>query len=293
MRHNRGRLICLSRVQDGKKWLLAALTAVILLVFGAACDGTQNYEETTGPLFTGNYAEPPPEGDGHLKVITWNIKFAEAVDTAVAELKTVSELQDADVLLLQEMDETAVDEIAKTLKYNYVYYPASVHSQTDKNFGNAILARGPLSAPQKILLPHENPTNEQTRIAVKATAVINQQTIDLVSVHTETVWLSPEKRNEQIDAIVAEINPEAAIVIVGGDFNTTREAEVTAVSDRFAEIDMERASAGTEPTVTKFGLDFTADHIFARGVSLIENGVWQQTEASDHYPVWVELAWDE
>lgn len=289
MKHTSGFFICLPCVEVSKKWLLFAFTAVNLLFLCVACDSIQNYEETTGPLFSGNYAESPLES-GNLKVITWNIKFAEEVNTAVAELQEVRELQDADFLLLQEMDETAVDEIAKTLKYNYVYYPASVHNQNDKNFGNAILAKWPLSDPQKILLPHENPTNEQTRIAVKATAVINEQAIDIYSVHTETVWLSPEKRDEQIDAVVAEIDPEAEIVIVGGDFNTTREAEVTAVADRFAGIEMERFSAGADPTVTKFGLDFTADHVFARGVSLIENGVWQQTEASDHFPVWVELA---
>lgn len=266
------------------------LLCISLGVFLFGCDGIQNYEDADGPLFSGNYAQAEPAFDGEIKVITWNIKFAEEVEQAITELQTEPALQGADILLLQEMDETAVADISESLGYNYVYYPASLHNQNDKNFGNAILSVWPLSNPQKIILPHENPTNEQTRIAVKATAVINGQEVQLYSVHTETIWLREEKRNEQIDALVAEIDPDAEIVIVGGDFNTARAREVTAVADRFAEVEMDRVSEGAVPTVIKAGLEFTADHIFARGAALIDNGVWQETEASDHFPVWVNLA---
>jgi endonuclease/exonuclease/phosphatase family metal-dependent hydrolase len=268
---------------------LIGLTAVFLYLL-VACAGIENYEESDGPLFDGEYAETPVVDDGVIKLISWNIKFGEEVETAIAELQETAELQNADFILLQEMDETAVADIAQALNYNYIYYPASVHNQHDKNFGNAILSQWPLSDPQKILLPHENPKNEQTRNAVKATAVIGEHEIDVISVHTETAWLSAEKRNEQIDALVAAIDPEAEMVIVGGDFNTIRQAEVTAVADRFAEVGMTQLSAGAEPTVMKLGLKFSPDHVFARGLSLIENGVWQETEASDHFPVWLEMS---
>jgi len=267
-------------------------TAVVFLLFLFSRDELQNYEAVDGPLFIANYVETPPAFTGEIKVISWNIKFAEKMDQAISELQSITALQAADVLLLQEMDETAVDDIAQTLGYNHVYFPASVHNQTGRNFGNAILSVWPLTNPKKILLPHENPTNQQTRNAVQATAVIAGQDVQLVSVHTETIWLSDEKRKEQVDALVAAIEPDAEIVIVGGDFNTVSEGEVTAVADRFTEIGMDHVSAGAEPTVIKAGLAITADHVFARGVTLIENGVWLETEASDHFPVWVHLTLD-
>ncbi|MCP4362999.1 MAG: hypothetical protein GY796_33760 [Chloroflexi bacterium] len=253
------------------------------------CQGAENYNDLSGPLFVGNYAPEQIEDNGCIKIITWNIKFAENVTQALAELESVPELQEVDFLLLQEMDETAVETMAQTLAYNHVYFPASLHPQNGKNFGNAILSKWPLSNPQKLLLPHENPTNAQTRIATKATAAMGGREILLYSVHTETVWLGEEKRLQQVDVIVNDIADENTWVIVGGDFNTVQEDEVTAVTERFATIDLRRVSVGAEPTVKRFGLEFSADHIFARDGTLSDNGVWSDTEASDHYPVWVVL----
>lgn len=268
---------------------------VWLVLLLAGCQAAENYSSPDSPLFVGSYATPLANdeiaSDDVLHVVTWNVKFAAEVDQAIVELQEVAGLQEADILLLQEMDETAVEQIAQTLGYNYVYFPASVHPQNDKNFGNAILAKWPISDPAKLLLPYENPTNQQIRIATRAVVTIGEREVLVYSVHTETIWLDEAKRLEQVAAIVNDIDEGVDWVIVGGDFNTTSGAEVTAVADQFAEIELERMSAGAEPTVEKAGLDFTADHIFARGFTLQDNGVWAETAASDHFPVWVELTW--
>lgn len=267
---------------------------LVLLLVG--CQAAENYPSPDSPLFTGSYATPPANtelaSDAELRVITWNIQFAEKIDQAIAEFQEVAGLQDADILLLQEMDETAVEQIAQTLGYNYVYFPASVHPQNDKNFGNAILAKWPISDPAKLLLPYENPTNQQMRIATRAVVTIGEREVLVYSVHTETIWLDEGKRLEQVETIVNDIDDGVDWVIVGGDFNTTSEAEVTAVTDLFADIELERVSTDAEPTVEKAGLGFTADHIFARGFIVQDNGVWVETAASDHFPVWVELVWE-
>ncbi len=253
----------------------------------AACQPVQNYSDPTGPLFTGNYAATPPDFNGQIKVVSWNIQIDREIEPAIADLQEAVELKDADFLLFQEMDETRTDTIAAALGYNYVYYPISVHPETGRNFGNAILSKWPLSRPEKILLPYESPTNKQIRAAVTAVAGVAGREITLYSIHNETAVLSSDKRLQQTDAIVEQIDEGTAVVIAGGDFNTISQIGVAALEERFAKAGMERADTGV--TVIRAGQGFAADHIFTRGGKVTDSGVWTDTEASDHFPVWVEM----
>jgi len=269
---------------------IVRLVSVISILWAlTACRTMTNFTEPEGPLFTGVYADTPSEVPDEIKVITWNIKFSEKIDTAIAELREAVELQNADIILLQEMDETGVDAIARALQYNYAYFPASVHSHHNRNFGNAILSKWSLSDPVKLQLPHENPKNKQRRIATRAVAAMGDTQIPVYSVHTETGWLSEPKRIEQLDTLTADIGENSPLVIIGGDFNTLTGNSVKGVTERFEQANLERVSAGAEPTFSSTGLNFTSDHIFTKGMTAIKNGVWSDTQASDHFPVWVTL----
>ena len=263
------------------------VTLVVLPLFLTACRATQNYDDPAGPLFTGNYAETPPDFEGKIKLVSWNIPIADDLAPAIRELQQVERLQNADFLLLQEMDEARADEIARTLGYNYVYYPVSVNLKTGRNFGNAILSRWPLSRPEKILLPYESPTNRQIRAVITAVADVAGRQIALYSVHNETAVLSSSKRLQQTDTIVTQIGEGADIVIAGGDFNAISQVGVAALEERFATVGMERVPTGA--TVIRLGQGFPADHIFLRGGEIVAGGAWAGTEASDHFPVWVEM----
>ncbi len=269
--------------------LLFFIALLIPLLLIACQPPIQNYEEENSPYFAGNYAPVEYPFTGDLKIVSWNIKFGTEVEQAIKELQEVEALQDADILLLQEMDEDGVEKIAQTLAYDYIYFPASIHRKNGNNFGNAILSKWELSEPEKIILPHKNPKNGQVRMATKAMTTIGDLQIPLYSIHTETAWLSNEKRNEQVDTIIADIG-DAQFVFVGGDFNSITPAGVAILDEKFAKIGMIRVSAGAEPTVEIAGANFSADHIFARNAILIENGAWSETKASDHYPVWVTVS---
>jgi endonuclease/exonuclease/phosphatase family metal-dependent hydrolase len=224
-----------------------------------------------------------------IKVISWNVKFSEAIDTGISELTTVPELQDADIILLQEMDELGAEAIARALSLNYVYYPASIHSHHERNFGNAILSKWPISEPAKIILPFENPKNGQIRTATRAIVTVGDRNILAYSVHTETVWLSPDKRLAQFETLATDIEAQSDHVIVGGDFNTATQTSLERLDTLFARADLVRASAGAGYTVEKGGWPFAIDHIYAGGLTPVETGVWRNTQASDHYPVWATL----
>ena len=273
--------------------IFLAITLVIVagVFLGREVRTMANFAEPEGPRFAGEFAPEPPVFDGTLKVITWNIRFAENVERAVSEFQSIPDLQDADILLLQEMDEQGVDKIARELGYNYVYYPASIHSHHNRNFGNAILAKWPITADKKLLLPHKNPSNEQRRNAVRGTVTIDGRDVLVYAVHTETYWLSQSRRNEQAEAIADDIlaEPEADWVIVGGDFNSVTDPDVGELDAIFAQAGLERVSAGAGPSVVVAGVGIEADHLFARGFRTKDNGVYPDTAASDHFPVWAVL----
>jgi endonuclease/exonuclease/phosphatase family metal-dependent hydrolase len=262
----------------------------LLVLAGLKDRFIENFTQPSEPFFEGNYAGAPPAFTGQLKVITWNISYAEKIETAIAELSTVAELQAADIILLQEMDEAGAETIAQTLKYNYVYYPASIHSHHNRNFGNAILSKWPLSDPVKLLLPYEN-LIKQRRIAVRATVTLGQTEVLVYSIHTETIWLAKDKRMAQVETITKDISQQPeAYVLAGGDFNTTTQASIREIEELFAQVGMARVSAEAGPSVVIARAPFWADHIFARNMLPLAAGVWPATQASDHSPVWVEIS---
>ncbi len=250
---------------------------------------TKNYEEPDSPKFEGRYAPELPTDPDSLTVVTYNIKGGEEVAKAVENFQTLEQLQSADIIMLQEMDETGVEQLAKELGYNYVYYPASV-SREGRNTGNAILSRWPMSDTRKVILPNRHPANGQMRIAVRATIHAGASDVELYSTHTETFTTPPSYREAQINAIVEEIGAGDSLTIVGGDFNTASEGSMQSMADQFAAVGMERMAADTGSTISKLGIKLPPfDHILARGFSEITSGTVGEADASDHFPVWVQL----
>ena len=248
-----------------------------------------NYDDPLEPRFADSFSNERPAFDGTIKVVSYNIGFGENVDRAIQELTEFDELRRADIILLQEMDEAGTQSIAEALQYNFVYYPASVHSHHQKNFGNAILSRWPISDSEKILLPYVNPRNRQRRIAAKAVINVEEFKVLTYSVHIETFWLGRRKRDGQIALLMNSIDGSYHHVVVGGDFNTLTPKSIRELEKKFDRIGMERASKSTGCTVTYPFFGFTLDHVFTKGMSVSGSGISGEAEASDHVPIWVEL----
>ncbi len=266
------------------------LTLVLLALFLTSCRPISNYDES-GPLFSGEYAPEAVSFDGILKVVSWNIKFSEKIPEALDGITAFAELQDADIILLQEMDEDGVDTLARSLGYNYIYFPASIHTHHDRNFGNAILARWPIRNAEKLILPHQNPKNQQTRIAAKASIWVEDREVSTYSVHTETFWLSPNQRLDQVQTIIDDIDPDV-YAIVGGDFNTLTPMSVVAVAGRFEQAGFEWATQAAGNTITSDLLPLTTDFIFTKNMTVLESGSVDGIDASDHRPVWTNLSFE-
>src|SRR4029077_2923847 len=121
-----------------------------------------------GPRFAGSVASTEVPHADSLHVVTFNVRYSEAVDKVIALLQTSPELRDADVLFLQEMNEESAEQMAAALHMNYVYYPAQLHPVPAKNFGNPILSRWPIVDDKKLILPSHSMTRGAQRIAVAA-----------------------------------------------------------------------------------------------------------------------------
>jgi len=275
-------------------WPVPKITIPILIVLLSivSCTVTKNYRNPEKPEFSGNFATETPDFDGSIKVVTFNIKLSEEIHEAIDDLGGTPELLDADIILLQEMAEDGVAEIAQKLKYNFVYYPASIHYKHGKNYGNAILSKWPIKDYRKIILPYEHPMNKQIRIAALATIVVEEFEILTYSVHTEMFWLGGKKKLDQVDSILRSVADHFEFVVVGGDFNTNTGNGIRETEKLFKPAGFLRASkdVGATSKGDPLGLiDFELDHIFVKGFTLITSGKFEDVQSSDHYPVWVTL----
>jgi endonuclease/exonuclease/phosphatase family metal-dependent hydrolase len=260
---------------------LAALTVL------AACAPTVNLLNPTSPTFEGEYAlataTPVHSDTTRLKVVSFNIKLADRIGPAIEVLQD-SALHDADVLSLQEMDDTGVEQIARALKLNYIYYPGAIHPTRERYFGPAILTRWPITETRKLILPHEAWGRRQRRDVTAATIMVRGSCLRVYAVHLETqLKATSRQREDQVDVVLADAATTTCPVVIAGDFN----------SKGIGKYLEQKGFAWPTENVGKTIAVFSWDHIFARGLALPDSSaagkVQQVHGASDHRPVWATL----
>jgi len=258
-----------------------------------AWPATRNYADPAGPLYVGETDTAWPLAGDDLIVVSYNLRYAEALDAAVAAFAAREPLPAADIILLQEMDAPGVAALAEAWAMHYVYFPASVAEDGD-DFGNAILSRWPLAEPMKLILPGLHPITGQQRTATRATVRMSGREVLVYSTHIETATAPPSLRQVQMAAVLADVPPGAERVIIGGDFNTITGRGVAELAEAYGVAGMIHTTGDLGPTVTRFGLrPSAADHIFVRGFDVQDAGVLDDVTASDHFPVWARLSMKE
>lgn len=224
-----------------------------------------------------------------LRVVTFNIAHARAIDRALEVLREATPLRGADVLALQEMDAPSVERIARELRLNSLFTPGGVHPRTGRDFGCAILSPWPLVEPRKVVLPHAARVTRLRRAAVGATLLRGRQRVRVYSVHLgPPLAVSRGSRSDQLQAILADASGSPDPVVLAGDFNSHGIGqEVVAAGYAWVTRDV-----GVTTRFLFFGFSF--DHVFARGLEpaadAVAFGVIEDARgASDHRPVWAVL----
>jgi endonuclease/exonuclease/phosphatase family metal-dependent hydrolase len=264
-----------------RRALARTLVAALLL---SGCAHTTNLLDPSSPRFSGEYALLARGAGvtGPIRIVTFNVKLARRIDSAIAVLQSDS-LRGADIITLEEMDDRGVDRIARALHLNFVYYPGSIHPTEHKYFGPAVLTRWPIARSWKLLLPHESWTRHQRRTATVAEVVVHGVPMRIYGVHLETPGAAPDRvREDQIRTILADAASFAGPVVIAGDFNSY------GIGSFLERRGYRWLTRYIDPTISLF----TWDHIFVRGLMPASPrrpsaGVVRETRgASDHRPVW-------
>ena len=271
---------------------------VFLLVTSLlSCGSVQVYKEPDKPFFYSNELNHSFIGQGDsVNVLTFNIKMAEKIQLAIEELQAFQQTNNVDIYLLQEMDEQGVESIAKELKLNYLYIPIVYNKMAQKNIGNAILTKGTITHPAKLILPHSKWLNKRRRHVTIGEVNIHQKKILVYSVHTETVMMSSAKRMDQVDAIIEHATlqfPNYQYFLIGGDFNTLCSRDAELAVKKFKDIGFDWATASVGSTARAFfGLIKPRhDYLFSRGLKLKSASKIELSRASDHSPVFATLGY--
>jgi endonuclease/exonuclease/phosphatase family metal-dependent hydrolase len=265
-----------------------ASRAAFVLATGllAACaTARSNYTDPSGPRYAA--AASPATADNlapdTIKIVAFNVQFAEHVGLAISLIRHTAVLREPDVLLLQEMDEVGAQEFADALGLGYVYYPSTRHPLTGRDFGNAILSRYPISDDRKIVLPHLARTNRTLRTAVGATIQVGTHRLRIYSLHLGTMLDNgPRARREQLAAVLADAEPYPQVVL-GGDFN----------SGSVPEIALPLGFAWPTRHLGRTRAFWDMDHVLLKGLTVpAESAVGLVRNvhgASDHKPVWARV----
>lgn len=261
-----------------------ASLACAALLGAPACGAALNYPSADGPRYVGGITVRPgaARAPDSIRIVTFNIKFAQHVDRAADLLQSAAGLHPADIVAVQEMDEPGVRRLAAALSMSYVYYPATVHPQTGRDFGNAVLSRWPITADRKVVLPHIGRFERTQRAAVGATVQIGTIPIRVYSVHLGTkLEIGPGSKRDQVRAVLRDAAPYPR-VIVAGDMNSH------GIGREFVAHGY-RWPTEHQPATDHF---FSWDHVFLLGLGehATSGVVRDNRKASDHRPVWAVIA---
>lgn len=266
----------------------------ILLLLGAglfSCRSVQVYKEPDKPLFYSNEKNSRAAGQADsFNVVTFNIKKAEKIQLAISELQQLEKSRNIDIYLLQEMDEKGVKAIAKELGLNYLYIPIVYDKSDKKNIGNAILTKGTIECPEKLILPHSKWLSKCRRDVTVGEVNIDQKKILVYSVHTETIMMSRKNRIDQVDAIIENAKmqlPNYQYVLIGGDFNTLFSKAGDRTVKEFNSNGFNWATDTLGSTARAFFglLKPRHDYFFSSGLKLINTCKIETSRSSDHFPI--------
>ena len=279
--------------------MLIAVLVSVLLPRLSGCASPAPYTLIADNLHLANYAPARSSiaTPDSLRVAAYNIYLAQDIDLAIADLQANPNLAGADILLLQEMDTLAVDRIARALGMNYVYWPSFVQPRSGRLFGNAVLASWPIVDRVAVPLPHPNPIIGLRRLGVAADVQVGDRRVRAVSVHLSTMAVPLDRRLEQAQTLVDSLGTATGPIIFAGDFNTVGRVGRNEVSRLMRRAGYRAVPLPPGPTaqsrISFLGLRLVLDHIYERGFSAARSGVDRTARASDHYPIWAVLTWDQ
>src|SRR5262249_51200301 len=147
----------------------------------------------------------------------------------------------------------------------------------------------PISQVERIPLPHSGP-GRRRRIALGTTVQFEPRNLRVYSIHLET-RIANGKHADQLTTVLKDANRYADLpTIILGDFNTvyfrTKQPFDLLKAGDFKTRPYEGASFRKVLFLRK-----KLDWIWTRNLEILECGLQEKVESSDHRPVWALLQW--
>jgi endonuclease/exonuclease/phosphatase family metal-dependent hydrolase len=274
------------------------------LVSSISSTGGQNSHDAT--LLEWGRAEKiqTPVALDEIKIVSYNIRWrsGEELQKIVNWLKASNDSPPATIIGLQEVDRarkrTGNTNHAKALAENLGMYYAWAAPHAAKNdekkeeeTGVELLSAYPMTDIRRIVLPHPGPGG-RLRVALGATIKINDRSIRVYSVHSET-RLPMSKKIDQLRAVLDDLArfPKDIPAIVVGDFNGWESPVIQDIRKLFTNAGFTTPVPDDESTfrtkIVLYVLKLKLDWIWVRGLTPQAYGIDRNLKVSDHFPVWI------
>lgn len=266
-----------------QRWRLVGVLIPVMLAFAGL------YGHTLLPK-----AAPPPSTAPEITVLTYNIF---AGNRRVETIERVIEEADADIVAVQEANQTFIAHAETYLSVDYPYIAYYRDEQPSQYEGRMILSRYPIVATQIV------PGYARTVLYLRAEIDVDGTRLAVYSVHLHPPApygiFSTEARSGDMQQLLDNAARDPLPVIMLGDFNMT---DMTADSRRISATytDAFRATAtglGTShpngrfvhPRLTFFPGLIRIDYVFHDDYFTPLEARVIRDGTSDHYPLWARL----
>jgi endonuclease/exonuclease/phosphatase family metal-dependent hydrolase len=277
---------------------VAAVAAVTL----AAC----NHPRPRDPSIElrANAAAAARADHAGLRLVTYNVHMIAGAKIAAA-LRADPAVAAADVVVLQEVDSHPKEGAsraclaARELGMHCAFAPG-YGLDDGGSHGVAILARWPLADLAVVEQPYNDVVfNSARRIALGATIEIGGAPLRVFAVHLDN-RINPAERARQLAPVLDAADRHPGPVAIAGDMNTTPFVWIANVIPVPAGVQDDRLERyvrrrGYATPVVRSGpthqyMGMRLDAVYTRGVRAGDYGVASEVRASDHLPLWVDLA---
>lgn len=240
----------------------------------------------------GQFSRWSGEAPATIRIVSYNIHLGRKLEQILATFRSHPELSRADVLALQEVVRdprtSQARVLAERLELNYVYLPGK--KRGDREIGLALLSRYPILDVERIVLPQERRPDDLPRIALGATIAIGATRLRLYNLHVQAlvpVELKVRQVEAALQSALRQATPHRLIL---GDFNTLTRGDRRALDRALRHAGFSPALPGSAWTYRRLLIRMTLDWIYVQNLRVLGHGVAQEVTASDHRPIWVDVA---
>lgn len=252
---------------------------------------------------------------GKFRLLQFNMQFGQVWDDAdpdsapvlVEETARILNLYDADILLLQEVEQALPGGKQLNPPTNYTYlkdaldgyesvfaYPPEDSRELPFGIGLAIFSRFPILSSRTVVLPGAPvvfefggaKTTPTDRILLSAEVRIGGQVVTIQNTHLQAYFMInassndyPEQRNLVLEEAVSVNGP----LVLAGDFNAVRQENLVRQFENAGLRTMQKEA------VTWKRMPHVLDHVFYNNRLELKGGTVDEVAASDHHVLVAEF----